>query len=291
MARPKILVLGAGGQLGREWVDQLEASGYPFEAYVSAEADVTQTVRIQELICDGRPDVVVNCAAYTKVDQAETDTERAFLVNAQAPGEIAAICAGEGVRYVHFSTDYVYPGQEGDRTKYPHGYVEEAETGPLNAYGRSKWEGDVHAQNAAPDALIVRVSWLCGRHGHNFVKTVLRLARERGQMRIVADQWGSPSFADNVVENTLALIGRQKTGVYNVTSQGLTTWHGLASAVVELAGLDAEIEAITTAEYPTAARRPAYSKLDTAKLASVQGAALEDWNVGLKRLLGQILQD
>lgn len=291
MARPKIVVLGAAGQLGREWVDRLKASGHPYEAYGSAEADITQTVRIQELICEGRPDVVVNCAAYTKVDLAETEREQAFLVNAQAPGEIAAVCAGEGVRYVHFSSDYVYPGLESDRLKFPQWYSESAVTDPMNTYGQSKLEGDLRAMEADPDALIVRVSWLCGHHGHNFVKTVLRLAREKGEMRIVADQWGSPSFADNVVENTLALISRRKAGIYHVTSLGLTTWHEIARTVVETAGLGARVEAITADEYPTAARRPSFSKLDTSKLAEVDGAMLEDWQTGLKRLLGQILHN
>jgi dTDP-4-dehydrorhamnose reductase len=281
----KTLVLGANGQLGREWLQFLSDRHIPNFGASSAEGDITQPALIAELLDRERPDVVVNCAAYTKVDKAESEPERAFLVNGWAVGKLAEACAERKIKLVHYSTDYVFAGNRDDAAFYPKGYPEDHAYAPINTYGASKADGERRLAASGCEFLLIRVAWLCGAHGPNFVKTMLRLGAERDELRVVADQRGAPSFADNVVHNTQALLDGGYTGTWHIASRDATSWYALAAEAIEQAGLGAKVIPILAEEYPTPALRPAYSRLDVTKLSGVEGVEIESWKEGLGRLL------
>jgi len=281
----KTLVLGASGQLGREWIQFLSDRGTPHSGYSSAEGDLTQPELIAGLLDRERPDVVVNCAAYTKVDKAETEPERAFLVNGWAVGKLAEACAERKIKLVHYSTDYVFAGNRDDAAFFPKGYPEDHAQAPINTYGASKADGERRLLASGCEFLLIRVAWLCGAHGPNFVKTMLRLGAERPEVRVVADQRGAPSFADNVVHNTQVLLDGGYSGTWHIASLDATSWFALAAEAIEQAGLNAKVIPILTEEYPTPALRPAYSRLDVTKLSGVEGARIEAWQDNLRRLI------
>lgn len=286
----KIVLLGGSGQLGREWQHFVRQKGVEANLmpYNSHQLDITNYERLSEEIENQQPDVVVNCAAYTGVDRAETEREKAMEVNARAVEQLARICRKTGCTLVYYSTDYVFPGSGDDKKKYPEGYGEEHQADPVNWYGKTKWEGEQAIRRIAGDYLIVRISWLCGRYGSNFVKSMLQAGRERKQLRVVNDQWGSPTFAENVVENTLVLLDAGKRGTFHITSEGVLTWYELAGAVFELKGMNVDLTPISSDEYPTEAVRPLFSKLNTRKAEAVAGVYLQDWHNGLKKLLEQM---
>ncbi|MEX0769418.1 MAG: dTDP-4-dehydrorhamnose reductase [Balneolaceae bacterium] len=279
----KILITGAKGQLGKEWMDIVAGMGHHEVIGVgSNELDISNRSHVTKTLNRIDPHLLINCAAYTDVDQAEDDVEQAFLVNEKGVENLAGWCSGHRRKMVHFSTDYVFPGRLGDRKRYPEGYPEEAPTDPVNTYGASKLAGEEKLRKLNTNHLLIRTSWLCGRYGNNFVSTMLRLGKEKDRLRVVNDQFGSPSFAKNVVYNTWNLIEKEQTGVFHVTSGGLITWHRFAEAVFELSGLDVQVDSISTEEYPTKARRPSFSKLNTKKLESIPGCRIIDWKEGLK---------
>jgi dTDP-4-dehydrorhamnose reductase len=281
----KTLVLGANGQLGREWLHFLSDRNIPNFGASSAEGDITQPALIAELLDRERPDVVVNCAAYTKVDKAESEPERAFLVNGWAVGKLAEACAERKIKLVHYSTDYVFAGNRDDAAFYPKGYPEDHAYAPINTYGASKADGERRLAASGCEFLLIRVAWLCGAHGPNFVKTMLKLGAERPEVRVVADQRGAPSFADNVVANTWTLLHGGCTGTWHIASRDATSWYALAAEAIEQAGLGAKVIPILTEEYPTPALRPAYSRLDVSKLSGVEGVWLESWKESLERII------
>jgi dTDP-4-dehydrorhamnose reductase len=281
----KTLILGAGGQLGREWLHFLSDRHIPHLGATSAEGDITQPALIAELLDRERPDVVVNCAAYTKVDKAESEPERAFLVNGWAVGKLADACAERKIKLVHYSTDYVFAGHRDDAKSFPKGYPEDHAQAPINTYGASKADGERRLSASGCEFLLIRVAWLCGAHGPNFVKTMLKLGAERDELRVVADQRGAPSFADNVVTNTWTLLQGGCTGTWHIASRDATSWYALAAEALELAGHTTRVIPITTEDYPTPALRPAYSRLDVSKLSGVEGVEIESWKESLSRLI------
>lgn len=286
----KIILLGGYGQLGREWQRFIARSNQDIDlrAYSSEELDITDFDKTRKEIRDQQPDIVINCAAYTAVDQAEKEQKRAHLVNAVAVEKLALICQNVECKLVHYSTDYVFPGRKEDKKENPAGYPEDYPADPVNWYGQTKWEGEEAIRKAAGNHLVIRISWLCGQYGNNFVKTMLDAGKERDQLKVVKDQWGSPTFAENVVENTFALLKAGKEGTYHITSNGLTTWYDMAGAIFEFKDIKVALNAVTSKEYPTEAKRPFFSKLDTQKIQQVPGIVLEDWEEGLRKLLDRL---
>lgn len=299
----KILVVGHRGQVGWELMRSLAPLGI-VAGCDRAEVDIAAPDQLRALLDVHAADVVVNAAAYTAVDQAETDEATAHAINATAPGIMAEHCRDRGALFVHYSTEYVFAGA-GDL---PH--VEETATAPLNAYGRTKLAGE-HAVAAAGGAhLLFRTSWVYGVRGQNFMRTILRLAREKESLRVVADQIGAPTWSRAIAETTalaLARIGALPgaqwadkaaalSGTYHLTGGGETSWHGFACAIVEEALRHPDlasnmklrpeaIEPIPTSAYPLPAQRPANSRMSNAKLARVFGLALPDWRVSLTQCL------
>lgn len=292
----RILLLGANGQVGTECRSSLARlgqlisatrSGLTGDGVACERADFEAPGSLAELVLRVRPDVVVNAAAHTAVDAAETEAEVAWRVNAHAPAEIAGACASLGASLVHYSTDYVFDGQA------EHPYREDAPTSPLGVYGASKLAGEVAIVASGAEHLILRTAWVYALHGRNFLRTMLRLGAERDVLRVVADQVGSPTPAPLIAETTARLLAlaQPTRGIRHLTASGQTSWHGFAVAIFEEAvqrGLlprAPRVEPIPTSEYPTPAQRPAYSVLDGARLAADLGAPLQDWRTGLAETL------
>lgn len=280
----KILLLGKDGQVGHELCRTLPALGgvVPLDR---PEIDFERPDMLAELVCRAAPDVIVNAAAYTAVDRAEVEPDRARLVNADAVAALAAAADRLGGLLVHYSTDYVFDGTKAGP------YVETDQPAPLGVYGATKLAGE-RAAAAAGRHYVLRTSWVHGVHGANFVRTMLRLAREREELRVVDDQTGAPTSAALLAEVTATLIGRAARlasapapGVYHVVPRGHTTWHGFARFILERArdrGLSLRVQpeavqAIPSSAYPTPARRPHNSRLDTAKIAAALGITLPAW--------------
>lgn len=291
-----ILLLGANGQLGRELQRALAPlgtivattrSGVLPDGSTSEVADFDQPGSLIALLDRVRPTLVVNAAAYTAVDRAEDDREAAFRANAEAPGVLARWCAQAGVPLVHYSTDYVFDGQ-GTRP-----YREDDATAPLGVYGASKLAGEDAIRAAGGRHLIFRTAWVYASHSANFLRTMLRVGADRDVLRVVADQVGTPTPAALIADVTAQALQHDGalSGTWHLTATGETSWHGFAEAIFTeavAAGVLARaptVEAITTAEYPTPARRPAYSHLDVAKLEQDFGVTLPRWQEGLKRVI------
>ena len=288
----RLLLLGGNGQVGRELRRSLPTLGDVVVATrdgdgADAVADFDAPASVAALVGRIAPDVVVNAAAYTAVDKAETDAEAAFRINAEAPSAIARACAASGALLVHYSTDYVF---DGGATR---PYREDDATAPPGAYGASKLAGEDAIRASGARHAILRTAWVYAAHGKNFLLTMLRLANERDELRVVADQFGAPTPARWIADATADVIrqGVVESGTWHLTADGGTSWHGFASAIVDEAhalGLLArkpEVAAIPASAYPTPARRPAYSVLDTAKLRRDFGIVPPDWHAGLRETL------
>ncbi len=285
MSDIKVVLIAANGQLGTEWAQFMKNQNIPFVPYTIDNLDITNFDQLESVLDKDQPEFVINASAYTQVDRAESEKDMAFSVNAYAVANMAKACKNRGIKLVHYSTDYVFPGRSDDINKYPDGYPEDAPVDPINVYGKSKWEGEVAIREAKCDYLILRVAWLCGAFGNNFVGTMIRLAKERSELKVVGDQYGSPSFTPNVVENSWLLIQKKLTGTWNITSDGLLTWYDFACEALRLSGIDTPVYSITTEEYPTPAPRPHFSKLCIDKLKTVDGAFIENWRSGLRNLV------
>lgn len=287
----KVILLGASGQLGRAWQDFFKGdtdTSAVLLPFTSQQLDITEEGSAASELERHQPDLVINCAAYTAVDRAESEKEKARAVNVDAVTGLARLCRDRDVKLLHFSTDYVFSGKKGDRKKFPNGYPEDHPADPVNWYGQTKWEGEEAIRASGCRHLIIRTTWLCGKYGSNFVKTMVRLGCENKSVKVVNDQWGSPSFADEVVANTMKLIEAKAEGTFHLTSKGLTNWAGFAEAIFEMADLEVRVEPVPSEEYPTDARRPRYSKLDTSKAEAVAGVSITPWETGLERLIGQL---
>ena len=292
----KTLVIGANGQVGHALLRALQPLGDVVATTrgggdcdgVACEAlDLAQPGVASALIARIKPDVVINAAAYTAVDKAESEAALATRINGEAPGEIATACADAGIPLVHYSTDYVFDGQG------THPYRPEDATAPLGVYGTSKLSGEESIRAARGDHVILRTAWVYGLHGHNFLRTMLRLGAERDQLNVVADQVGSPTPAWLIADVTAAVLrqGIRGARTHHVVTSGQTSWHGFAEAIFDEAtrrGLLSRkpvLNAIPTSAYPTPARRPAYSVLDTGSLRDAFGIDLPEWRDALRQTL------
>ncbi|MDQ3060473.1 MAG: dTDP-4-dehydrorhamnose reductase [Pseudomonadota bacterium] len=295
----KILLLGKNGQLGWE----LQRSLAPLGELIALErgstdfcGDLADLAGLAATVRDARPDVIVNAAAHTAVDRAESEPELARLINALAPGVLAQEASKLGAWVVHYSTDYVFDGS-GTRP-----WAETDAPAPLSVYGQSKLEGERLIQAACPRHLIFRTSWVYGARGGNFAKTMLRLAQERERLTVIDDQWGAPTGADLLADVTAHALRQvlqrpEDAGLYHLAASGQTTWHGYASHVITQAGrvqpalniLAQEVVPVPTTAFPTPAKRPHNSRLDTGRLQATFGLRLPPWQQGVERLLAEIL--
>jgi len=270
----RILLTGANGQVGWELRRTLAALG-ELEALGRAEIDLRDVGRIREAVRASNADVIVNAAAYTAVDKAESEREAAFAVNANAPGVLAEEAKRSGALLVHYSTDYVFDGAK------PAPYVEEDEPNPVNVYGASKLAGERAIVGSGCRYLILRTSWVYGARGANFYLTMLRLARERPELRVVDDQEGAPTSSLAIARATAQLLRPGAHGLYHLSAAGQTSWCGFARAILGRAGLATPVVAIRTEDYPAPARRPRNSRLDCSRLRADFGVALAPWEEGL----------
>jgi len=294
-----VLLFGGNGQLGQELQRALAPlgtlvattrSGTLPDGSACETADFNEPESLAALLDRVRPEVVVNAAAYTAVDRAEDDRDAAWRANAEAPGVIARWCAAVGVPLVHYSTDYVFDGQ-GTRP-----YREDDATAPLGVYGASKLAGEEAIRAAGGRHLIFRTAWVYAAHSANFLRTMLRVGAERDVLRVVADQVGTPTPAALIADVTAQALQHAGglSGTWHLTATGETSWHGFAEAIFDEAvsagklARAPKVEAITTADYPTPARRPAYSHLDVRKLESDFGIGLPSWQEGLKRVIAAL---
>jgi dTDP-4-dehydrorhamnose reductase len=283
--KQKVLVVGAGGQLGRE-LQRTAAPEVECVAMTRGQLDIADATVVAECLAAVAPQLVVNAAAYTAVDKAESEPEAAHRGNAEGPGTLAQACARQGVRLIHISTDFVFDGTSSQP------YRPEASTSPLGEYGRSKLAGELAVQKAQPEALILRTGWVYSSFGSNFVKTMLRLMGERDELAVVADQVGTPTWAHGLAEAVWAAAARpQLEGIYHWSDAGVCSWYDFAVAICEealvlrLLSRPVKIRPIPAAQYPTPAQRPAYSVLD--KTNSWRDFALEGvhWRGQLRAML------
>jgi dTDP-4-dehydrorhamnose reductase len=294
----KILLTGKNGQVGFE----LQRAMCPLGEIVAvdqAECDLSDELAIRQLVAEVRPDVIINPAAYTAVDKAESEPALAKAINSEAPRILGEEAARLGALVVHYSTDYVFDGTKKGA------YCEADPTNPQSVYGLTKRDGELALGNANPRHLVLRTSWVVGAHGGNFAKTMLRLAAERESLSVVADQWGVPTSAALLADITAHLVRQWQRssqpefsyGMYHVVADGETNWYDYARFVVDAAIKAGKpmkvmpecIKAITTADYPTPAKRPANSRLDTSKFKQTFGLELPHWQIGLQHVLNQIL--
>ncbi|MEI6561182.1 MAG: dTDP-4-dehydrorhamnose reductase [Verrucomicrobiota bacterium] len=292
-----ILLTGRNGQVGYELERALAPLG-EVTAFDSASFDLRDPRQMEAVLSKVRPDVIVNPAAYTAVDKAESDRETAFTVNAAAPGFLAGKALELNALLVHYSTDYVFDGSK-------HGfYCEEDVPNPFSVYGETKLAGEQAIMQSGCRHLIFRTTWVYGIHGNNFAKTMLRLARDRSELRVVADQWGAPTPASLLADVTAHVFrahasdpGHFPGGLFHLVPQGVTTWRDYAQFVIDEArqrGMKLQVEnitPITTAEFPTPARRPANSRLDSSKIRATYGLSLPDWRDPLRHSMGMLLRN
>lgn len=289
----KVLVVGSAGQLGFElmrasWPPSVEVRGVDLP-----ELDVTRADQVDAAVAALGSGVVVNAAAYTAVDKAEIEVELALRVNRDGPAHLAGACQRHGSSLIHVSTDYVFDGTKATA------YLETDPAAPVSSYGRSKEAGESMIRAELARHLIVRTSWLYGVHGQNFVKTMLRLSKERDRLRVVDDQYGCPTSAQDLASALVLLVGRIMNdpsipwGTYHYANRGRTTWCELARTAIAFAsrstGRVVPVDAITTADYPTPARRPASSELDTSRIEQAFGIQPPPWRDSLRRVVDEII--
>lgn len=291
----RIGVIGYSGMLGSDLFQQLNAMDFRVIGLSRPRIDITNRTMTFACLRDAAPDLVINCAAYTAVDKAEAESEAAFLINRDGAANLANVCGILNIPLIHISTDYVFDGEK----KRP--YSEADATNPLNTYGQSKWEGEEAIRTVLPQHLIIRTSWLYGLHGHNFVKTIIRLAQERTELKVVADQIGCPTWTVDLA-TTIVLIANEIAegpsniawGTYHYCTEGEASWYHFAQAIIDQVGQYMPLELkqispIATEDYATPARRPPYSVLDCAKIRANFAVPLHDWHDRLNIMLADWL--
>lgn len=285
----KILVTGINGQVGWELHRKASLSGFEVIGCDRNDLDITDQQAVGAKVYQSHPDIVINCAAYTAVDQAETDVEQAYVVNRDGPGWLAESCAALAIPLIHISTDYVFDGQQNRP------YTEDDPVSPLGVYGKSKEAGEQAIRQRIDNHLIIRTSWVYGVHGQNFVKTMLRLGGERDELRVVDDQWGCPTFAGDLADALLGITrkiqqgGSIPWGTYHCCGTTKISWHGFASLIFEMARDTVPLQvkrvmAIPTSEFPTPAKRPMYSVFDCSRIKSAFGVELGPLHAGIASL-------
>lgn len=274
----RILVTGAGGMLGRGVVRAAERAGHVAIGLPRAELDVTDAAAVAERVASERPHAVINCAAYTDVDRAEEEPEAAMRVNAEGAGFVAAAAAAAGASVLYISSDYVFDGRKGAP------YLESDEPAPLSAYGRSKLAGERATAAAGPRHLVARSSWLFGAGGRNFVETMLSLGGERGELRVVTDQVGCPTYTAHLADALVGLAEHGAHGTCHAAGGGACSWFEFAVEILSRAGVPALVEPCTSEDFPRPAPRPAYSALATER---PDGPRLAHWTEGLSAYLAE----
>jgi dTDP-4-dehydrorhamnose reductase len=294
----KILVTGKNGQVGHELMRSLAPLGKVVGVDVK-ECDLAQSAAINALLERVRPDIIVNPAAYTEVDKAESEPTIAHAVNVQAPKLLARYASRHHIPIIHFSTDYVFDGKK----EAP--YNEDDEANPISVYGKTKWLGEEAVRKMAAKHIIIRTSWVFGSHGVNFLKTMLKLASQRDKLSVVSDQFGAPTSARLLADAVAQIVTElgepgsyRKYGTYNIAAHGETSWHGYAQVVVEKAiklGMDVkinpkDIKPISSKEYPMPAPRPANSRLDTTKVSTVFSVSLHQWQDEVEKVIQELVK-
>ncbi len=286
----KILVTGSKGQLGRELISQGKQLDFEILSFDLPELDITDIIQVEKIFSNSNPALVINAAAYTNVDGAESEKTLACKVNRDGPANLAKACAKAKIPLIHISTDYVFDGRKGTP------YLETDPVSPTGVYGKSKEQGEAEVRSHLNQHIILRTAWLYGIHGHNFVKTMLKLGREKKIVKVVADQYGCPTSADDLAEAVLMIADRIrnsstiKWGTYHYCGHGITTWHKFAETIFEISReYDSmeipKVEPVTTAEYPTKAKRPAFSALDCSLIYKNLGISAKPWQKSLKRTI------
>lgn len=270
----KVLVTGANGQLGYDVIKRLDSEGIEFLGTDRESLDITNEEQVKSVICDFNPDVVIHCAAYTAVDKAEDEKELCYSVNVLGTSYIAQACKVINAKMVYISTDYVFDG-EGDKP-----FEVTDKPNPINYYGQTKYDGELEVQKLINKYFIVRISWVFGSNGNNFVKTMLRLGKEKDEISVVADQIGSPTYTYDLAKLLIEIIRTDKFGVYHATNEGYCSWYEFACEIFKQAGVNVKVNPIKTEDYPTKARRPKNSRLYKSPLIE-----LENWEDALKHYI------
>ena len=289
----KLLIIGSNGQLGWELCQRGKPHGFNIIPLDIPEFDITDPAAIKKVVNQPGVSLVINAAAYTAVDKAESEPKKAFAINCDGPADLAASCNEAGIPLVHISTDYVFDGTREEP------YLETDPLSPLGVYGKSKAEGETIVRSLLTDHIIIRTAWLYGIHGNNFVKTMLSLGKEKETLRVVADQYGCPTSAADLAEAILTIAEQIKErpdipwGTYHYCGKGKTTWHGFAEKIFELAKQYnlfsiKKVIPVTTAEYPTPAKRPLNSVMDCSMLTKNFGILPAPWQESLERMLRQL---
>ncbi len=292
MPAPVIIVTGANGQLGRELRDL--STLYPqFHFIFLAKEDlpIHQFEQVQRYFEKVKPAFCINCAAYTAVDKAETDRETAMMINGDAVGVLAEVCKSFSSRFIHISTDYVFNGT----ATVP--YKEDDIASPVNYYGSTKLKGEELAMQHNSESIVIRTSWVYSQYGNNFVKTMMRLMKERESLNVVSDQVGSPTYAADLAKVILEIIDRNEPvagkwvrGIYHYSNEGIISWYDFAVAIKTLTGSSCTINPISTAAYPTPAKRPAYSAFNKDKIKSTYHLVIKDWKTSLSVAINRLMQ-
>lgn len=277
----KVLVTGANGQLGYDVVKELQKRNIECYGAMRQDFDIVDFEATENFIKNYMPDAVIHCAAYTAVDKAEDEQGVCYLVNASATENIAEICKKINAKMLYISTDYVFDGTKD-------GFYEvDDKPNPINVYGKTKLLGEQAVQRILDKYFIVRISWVFGEHGNNFVKTMLHLGKERKEINVIADQYGSPTYTIDLAPLLVEMIQTEKYGIYHATNEGVCTWVEFAEEIFKIAGMDVKVNHITTAEYPTRAKRPMNSRLSKVKLKNNRFKIFRIWQKATKEFIEQ----
>lgn len=277
----KVLVTGSNGQLGYDVVKELQKQNIECCGATRQDFDIVDFEATENFIKNYMPDAVIHCAAYTAVDKAEDEQGLCYLVNASATENIAEICKKINAKMLYISTDYVFDGTKD-------GFYEvDDKPNPINVYGKTKLLGEQAVQKTLDKYFIVRISWVFGEHGNNFVKTMLRLGKERKEIKVVADQYGSPTYTADLAPLLIEMIQTEKYGVYHATNKGVCTWAEFAEEIFKIAGIDVKVNHITIAEYPTRAKRPLNSRLSKEKIINNKFIIIRAWEKALREFIEQ----
>ena len=292
----RLVITGSRGQLGNELLSIIK-SGYAeigkipegfnmsdVTAIDIDELDISDLDATRKFLTDVHPDAVINCAAFTNVNACETEWEVAYKANAEGPRNLAIVCNELDAKLVHISTDYVFSG-DGNRP-----YLESDTTDPCGAYGKTKEQGEKFVLDNCKKAFIMRVAWLYGYVGKNFVKTIITAARNNGAVKVVNDQFGNPTSANDVAYHILKVLKTENYGIYHCTNNGICSWYDFAARIIEKAGVKAMVSPCSTDDYPTPAKRPAYSALDNANLRSTVGDEMRDWQEAIDMYVKKLIE-
>ena len=278
----KVLVTGVKGQLGYDVVNELEKRGLEAFGVDIQEMDITDADSVKSVILEAAPDAVIHCAAYTAVDAAEDNQEICRNVNADGTQNIADMCKLLDIPMIYISTDYVFDGQ-GERPWMP-----DDDRAPLNVYGQTKYEGELAVQNTLDKYFIVRIAWVFGVNGKNFIKTMLNLGKTRDHLTVVNDQFGSPTYTYDLARLLVDMIQTDKYGIYHATNEGICTWYEFACEIFKQAGLKVEVTPVTSDQYPAKAKRPSNSRMSKDKLEQNGFARLPHWKDALARYIKEL---